>query len=450
MVLQPELHLLAVVIVFAVVIIAIALDLIDLAVAALLGVVVLSLVGVITGRDILVAVEAGGGTLALLFGGMVVARVLVPTGVFDLLGERLLQFCGGSGRRLALGMALVVAPVCAILPNATVVLLLAPVIIRVARALEIDFVPMLIVLVAISNAAGLLTLVGDPATYIVGSSIHMSFASYLRHVSIGGVLAVLCVVALMPWLLRQPWKTQRSIAPASTRTPLKRRGFAIAALLVLAIMSVLFVIGEWLPVSQTAPAVAIVAAALALLVLYQWRVEPVERVLSDVDWRTLIFIFCMLVLVQALTKTGALASLTGVVHRSFGENLLGVAMALLAGVAVLSSVLANTPVVLALVTVTKGYFVVIEMVPEEAMGATFDSWPAQSLPVFIAMMFGATLGGNATLIGATANIVAAGISAREGEVISFGRFLRIGAPIAIMQVAVSAVYVVALWLLSRS
>jgi len=90
------------------------------------------------------------------------------------------------------------------------------------------------------------------------------------------------------------------------------------------------------------------------------------------------------------------------------------------------------------------------MVPEEAAGSVFSAWPPQALPVFVAMMFGATLGGNATLIGATANVVASGISARHGEPISFGRFLRIGAPIAIAQIAVSAVYVVGLWLILRS
>ncbi|QQS14234.1 MAG: citrate transporter [Rhodospirillales bacterium] len=442
-------QLVVVVAVFAAVVLAIAFDLIDLAVAAMMGVVAFTVIGAVTAHDVVAAVESGGGTIALLFGGMVVARVLTPTGFFGLVGNRLLAFSGGSGRRLMLGMALLVTPLCAVLPNATVVLLLAPVVVGACRALDVDFVPPLIVLATISNASGLLTLVGDPATYLVGSAIHLSFGEYLRRVSLGGVLAILVVVALMPWLARAAWTTRRGAAPPAAPMEIKNKGFAAAALLILALMALLFVFGDRLPVSQGAPGVAILAATLALLAIYHWRIEPVEKVLSDVDWRTLIFIFCMLLMVQALVKTGALSAVTTMMHAAFGTNLPAVAIALLAGVAILSSALANTPVVMALLIVVKGYFVVIESVPEEAMGAAFDAWPAASLPVFVAMMFGATLGGNATLIGATANIVAAGISAREGRPISFGRFLRIGGPIAAAQIAVSAVYVTGLWMVTR-
>lgn len=450
MTLPADLQLAVVVVVFAVVILVIALDLLDLVVAAMLGVIIFAGIGVLTGPDILKAMESGGGTLALLFGGMVVARVLVPTGLFELLGIRLVRFSRGSGKRLALGLVILVTPLCAVLPNATVVLLMAPVLIGAARTLDIDFVPLLIALVTISNAAGLLTLVGDPATYIVGSSIHLSFGGYLRYVSLGGLLAVLCVVLLMPWLLREVWATQRSPSAETEGVRLRHPGFVAATVAVLALMVILFVCGESLPIRQGAPAVAILAATLALLALYRWRIEPVEKVLSDVDWRTLIFIFCMLLMVQSLVKTGALTAVTAAMERIFGDNLLAAALALLTGVGLASSLLANTPVVLALVVVTKGYFVGIDMVPEEAMGSAFSDWPPQALPVFVAMMFGATLGGNATLIGATANIVASGISARYGAPISFGRFLRIGAPIAVAQLAVSAVYVVGLWLVLRA
>ncbi|MBL8674302.1 MAG: hypothetical protein JNL07_05385, partial [Rhodospirillales bacterium] len=226
-------QLVVVVAVFAVVVLAIAFDLIDLAVAAMMGVVAFTVIGAVTAHDVVAAVESGGGTIALLFGGMVVARVLTPTGFFALIGNRLLAFSGGSGRRLMLGMALLVTPLCAVLPNATVVLLLAPVVVGACRALDVDFVPPLIVLVTISNASGLLTLVGDPATYLVGSAIHLSFGEYLRRVSLGGVLAILVVVALMPWLARAAWTTRRGAAPPAAPMEIKNKGFAAAALLIL-------------------------------------------------------------------------------------------------------------------------------------------------------------------------------------------------------------------------
>jgi len=93
---------------------------------------------------------------------------------------------------------------------------------------------------------------------------------------------------------------------------------------------------------------------------------------------------------------------------------------------------------------TKGYFVAIEAVPEIALSGQFTEWPTAALPVFIAMMFGGTLGGNATLIGASANVVAVGICAQSGEKVSFARFARYGVPIALAQLAVATLYVLAL------
>ena len=148
--------------VFASVILLIALDLIDMTVAALLGVSVLIVFGVLDGNDLMPIVHTAGGPLALLFGGMVVARVLDKTGVFAWLGEHLLHATGGSGKRLLLLVIALLLPLNAFLPNATVIILAAPIIIRVCQALEVDFVGPLIIAAIVSNAAGMLTLSGRP------------------------------------------------------------------------------------------------------------------------------------------------------------------------------------------------------------------------------------------------------------------------------------------------
>src|SRR5215471_21518340 len=116
-------------------------------------------------EDVIAAVKTAGGPLALLFGGMVVARTLAGTGIFDRIGTVYLRATGGSGKRFLLLLILLVAPVCAFLPNATTVILLAPIIVRVCIALEADYVGPMVLTAIISNSAGLLTLVGDPATF---------------------------------------------------------------------------------------------------------------------------------------------------------------------------------------------------------------------------------------------------------------------------------------------
>ncbi len=444
---MSDLQIIATFVVFASVILVIALDLLDLALAGLLGVSALIAFGVFTLQDILNIVRIFGGSLTLLFGGMVVARTLAPTGLFDYIGSVFLKATRGSGKRFLLGLVVLIAPLCAFLPNATTVVLVAPIIIRVASALKVDLVAPLVLTAIVSNSAGLLSLVGDPATFLVGNAIGMTFSRYLKQVSLGGLLSLLALLPLLPWLMGDVWRAKCSL-PAELRTePLKHPFFATSSLVVLTVMVLLFLFGDSLPVQIVPPSAAIIACSLALLTLYGAKIEPVDKVLNDIDWKTLIFLTCMFCLVEAFTKTGILRGLSQNLYGWFGVALLTVALVMLAGVGLASSFLANIPVVAAMILLVKGYFVIARLVPEDALGATFTEWPVATLPVFVAMMFGATLGGNGTLIGASANIVCAGISARQGKPLSFGTFMRYGMPIMFCQLAVAAVYVLGLYYL---
>ena len=382
-----------------------------------------------------------GVALALLFGGMVVARTLAKTGIFERIGNVLLRVAAGSGRRFLFLLIALVAPVCAVLPNATTVILLAPIIIMVAEKLEIDFVGPMVFTAIISNSAGLLTLVGDPATFMVGSSIGMSFVEYLKKVSVGGLLCLLTLIPMLPFVMRDIWRTRRPPPPSSAGPPIERPWFVVLALTTLAVMVGLFMFGELLPRQISPPNAAIIGAALSLLVVYSAKVEPVDNVLRDIDWKTLVFLFSIFCLVQGITRTGLLQSLSMKMRIWFDGDVMLVALFLLTGIALLSSMLANIPVVAVSILLTKGYLVAAELAPDIAMSAGFTDWSPAVVPVFIAMMFGATLGGNLTLIGASANIVSAGICAGRGKHVSFGRFARYGLPFATGQIAVAALYV---------
>ena len=443
--LMSDLHLYITLGVFAAVIIAIAFDLIDMTLAALLGVSVLLALEVINGPDLLAATNIAGGPISLLFGGMVVAHTLSTTGLFERIGNVYLRATRGSGKRFLLLLMALVAPLCAFLPNATTVILLAPIIIGVAEALGIDYVGPMVLTAIVSNSAGMLTLVGDPATFLVGSSIDMSFGEYLRKVSLGGLISLLVVIPLLPRLMPEVWNMRMTLPPEQPPKPLERPEYAALAVAVLAAMVLLFLYGEDLPTRIVPPAVAIIAASLALLAVYSTKVEPMDKVFRAIDWKTLVFLACIFILVQAFTKTGLLQSLSFKLHEWFGTDLQLVALTMIAGIGTLSSLLANIPVVAASILMIKGYLVAAQVVPEAALAAHFTDWPAATIPVFVAMMFGATLGGNATLIGASANIVSAGICASRGHRITFGRFLRYGLPITLCQLAVSAVYILAMF-----
>ena len=145
-----------------------------------------------------------------------------------------------------------------------------------------------------------------------------------------------------------------------------------------------------------------------------------------------------------MAKTELLPLLALRLYAVFGTALMPVALTMIAGIGLLSAVLANVPVAAASILIVKGYLVAAEVVPDAALGTHFVDWPAAVLPVFVGMMFGATPGGNATLIGASANVVSAGICARHGKPVTFLRFLRFGLPVTVAQLLASAMYVLVL------
>jgi Na+/H+ antiporter NhaD/arsenite permease-like protein len=194
--------------IFAAVIVAIATNRMHMTVAAALGAVILLVTGVLSAQQTSETINPGEDTIALFFGGMVMARTLIPTGLFEFLGAIALRLVRGEGKRLLIAIVAIAAPICAFLPNATVVILLAPLIVGLCQKMKIDFAPPVMLLVFVANTAGLLTLVGDPATFIVGSSINLSFNQYLRLLSPGGLLALVSLIAILPLTFRSIWQAR--------------------------------------------------------------------------------------------------------------------------------------------------------------------------------------------------------------------------------------------------
>ena len=378
---------------FAAVILAIASNRLHLTVAALLGVVVLLLSGVLSAQEASSTINPGESTIALFFGGMVVARTLIPTGLFDYLGAFTLRLVRGDGRRLMIAIMIIAAPICAILPNATVVILVAPLIINVCRRMGLDFVQPVILLVFVANSAGLLTLVGDPATFLVASAVGLSFTDYLSLLSPGGLLAILAVAAMVPLTFRSTWRARAPRDEAIVPLPRIARPWAMAAcLVVLAVMIALFVFGEEFPNPVAPPAVAVIGAALVLLLAYWTGLDRVGDILHDVDWETLLFFICIFVLVGALDKTGVIGALGAAMGTLFGGNVVLASVLLLFGIGVLSGIIPNIPLVVAMVPLVKQYAVGAGLATPAAIAAGYGQIPGSVLPLFFAMCFGATLG----------------------------------------------------------
>ena len=415
---------------------------IHLTTAALLGSVLLVLTSVLTLPEAIGYIAKSHSTLVLFFGVMILVRSLQPTKIFEYLGTQIVKFAQGRGDRLLLAIVGITTPICALLPNATTVMLIAPLIPPIAEELAIDFVPLLILLVLVANSAGLLTIVGDPATFIVGSALNLSFWDYLQRLSLGGALAIGVLIALLPLLWRKIWRTQLPNLAALPNVVIQHPIALIFELIIVMGMVIFFVIGELLPVQISPATIALLGAALSLIVVQKSRMGQVADILRDVDWGTLIFLMGIFVLIGGLEKTGVISSLSSVLSVVLGQNVFLGTFILLFGIGIISSLVPNIPLVIAAVPLLKNYIVSTGMAPTAVLAANFDGqFPDQVLPLFYAMMYGATLGGNATLVGASSNIVAAGIAQQYGRPIAFRRYLKYGIPTTAAQLIVLALYV---------
>jgi Na+/H+ antiporter NhaD/arsenite permease-like protein len=297
----------------------------------------------------------------------------------------------------------------------------------------------------VANSSGLLTIVGDPATFIVGNSIGLSFTQYLHLLSPGGILAIVAVVAMLPLLFRSTWRTRVPEAGKFVLPRIKRPLVMLACLSVLGVMIALFIFGEDLPNPMAPPAVAILGSTLILLIAYVTRLDSISDILRDADWESLVFFLCIFVMVGALDKTGVIGALGGVMRASLSSNVTVASLVLLFGIGALSSVVPNIALVVAMMPVAKQYAVGAGLATPAALAAGYGHMPESALPLFAAMCFGATLGGNATLLGAASNIIARGICSRAGRPISFLMFLRYGVPVTFVQLLVSALYIEIRW-----
>ena len=415
---------------------------IHLTIAAFLGALTLVFTHVMTLKDAIEYISRSHGTLGLFFGVMVMVRAFEPTKVFDYLATQMVLLAKGKGKNLLLGIVAITTPICAVLPNATTVMLLAPLIPPMAEEVGVDFVPLLILMVFVANSSGLLTIVGDPATFIVGDAINMSFTDYLLKLSLGGAIAVAVILVILPWMFPEIWHKELDNLENLPHPKINHPRILAVGGLIIAFVLIFFVVGESLPVPISPAAVALLGAAFAMLLAHHSKIDSVNNILRDLDWSTLLFFMSIFVLIGGLEKTGVIAGMSGILAAILGKNIFLGSLTLLFFVGLMSSVVPNIPLVVAMVPLLKQYVVNIGLAPTEVLAPDFaGQFPPAVLPLFYAMMYGATLGGNGTLVGASSNIVAAGISELHGRRISFQTFLRYGLPVMVLQLVAAAVYV---------
>ena len=400
--------------------------------AALAGTLVLVYGGVFTLPQAAAEMTAAYSTLALLLGAMVVARALQPTGLFARSAHLMVRVSQGRGSRLLVGLTLVTATMSAVLPNATVVLMLGPVLVPLARELRLSAEPLLILVALAANSGGLLTLVGDPATYLIGKAAGLGFTAYLPALSWSGLLAVAVLLALLPWLWREQWTARLPAGRWDLPTePLLPKRYFLPIIVVGCIMLAFFVAGELRHIAVAPDLIALSAATATLALAERFGLGSAAQVLRDIDWSTLLFFACTFILTGALENTGAITAIAVQLGDTAASHPGAAVFLLLAGTALLSSMIPNIPLIAALIPLVH----------------SFNGGPDQ-LNLYAALLLGGTLGGNATMVGASANMVAVGLGRQHGLTLLFAAFLRLGLPVCLAQLAILGLLRLALDLFS--
>jgi Na+/H+ antiporter NhaD/arsenite permease-like protein len=423
--------------VFALVYLAITFELGNKAVVALLGAAVLVILGILDEREAARFVDFE--TILLLLGMMVMVAVLRRSGVFSLLSVRIAESTGGSPLRILLLFSVVTAVLSAFLDNVTTVLIIVPIVVELALGLGQD--PRLYVIsqAIVSNLGGTATLIGDPPNIIIGSQVGLTFNQFVVALGPAVVIALVAAMVLL-WLGDRPRFRPihydlgklfsielllEKIRFEFLRVPLDRR-LLRRALLCLGLAVVLFVTQGLTGIS---PGVSALLAAM--LLLWIARVD-VESVLEEVEWSTLLFFAGLFVLVGALEEVGVISWIAHNVFLGLGDNPYVLVLTVLWVSGIASGFLDNIPFTMTMVPVVQ------LMLVESPVPGNLLWW---------ALALGACFGGNLTMVGASANIVAVGAARQAGVRISFLDFARISVPITLVSLALSSLYLTAaVWL----
>lgn len=385
-------------------------------------------------------------TIFLLMGMMIIVGVTRHTGLFQWLAIKAAKAVKGHPIGIIIVLSLVTAAGSAFLDNVTTVLLIAPVVLVIAGQLGVDPVPYLIAVVLASNIGGTATLVGDPPNIMIASAAGFGFMDFIRY-DTPVVLIILAAFVGMLWLglgprVRVGVEARQRVLALDESEAIRDPRLLKKCLFVLALVLVGFIIHGYVGLE---PATIALAGAALLLVLLgrRPRVPGYEEQdyhwYHEVEWGTIFFFIGLFIMVAGLVELGVIRQLGQWLIRITGGHIVALTLLILWFSAFASGIVDNIPFVATMNALILG------IDPSAVHGLRPDpvTHPLHHeaiFPLWWALSLGACLGGNFTLIGASANVVVAGIASRDGYTIDFMRFLKYGVPVTLVSIVISAVY----------
>ena len=372
----------------------------------------------------------------LLIGMMTIINLMRPTGVFEYIAIRSAKLGQGEPVRIMVIFAVITAVLSALLDNVTTVLLLAPVTMLIADALEVDPIPFLIMEAMASNIGGTATLIGDPPNIMIASKAKLNFLDFVIHLTPAVLVMMVVLVVIIKVIFGRKLKTRDElkarIMEMDEREAIKDPVMLTKSLVVLGIVLTGFVIHGML---HYEPATIALFGA-GLLLLLSGTHEP-HHILAEVEWPVIFFFIGLFIMVGGMVKVGAITLMSKEILALTKGNLFSTSMVIMWFSAVASAVVDNIPYVATMNPL------VVDMARElwpDLSGTALLHHP-DLMPVWWSLALGACLGGNGTAIGASANVIVVGMSEKAGHRISFLKFMAYGVPITFLTVFIAMVYV---------
>ena len=416
-------------------------------IVAMAGAALMIVSGVVTQDEAFYSHEFGVdyNVVFLLIGMMIIVNIVRDTGLFEVLAIWSAQRAGADPFRMLALLALVTAVLSAMLDNVTTVLLMAPVTLSIAKRLHLDPVPFLLVEAIASNIGGTATLVGDPPNIMIASKAELGYLQFL--VVLGPVVVAIMAVFLVG--LRLFYGASLQVAPhlKEALLGLEPRDAVQDSLLLrrcvwlLGVVNLAFGLHGMLHLEPAT--IALVGASAFMLIGRATRKHNGDELsyLADVEWKTIFFFIGLFILVGALVKVGVIGMLaTQLLWFTQGHPAASV-FSILWGSALLSAVIDNIPYVAAMNPLVVD--LARSLHPEIADYTSLVHQP-DILPLWWSLALGACLGGNGTLIGASANVVIADLARKAGYPITYRQFFMVGFPVMVGSLLLSTLYV---WLL---
>lgn len=412
--------------------VAIMTERLNRAIVALLGAVVVIASGLLTQEQAIAGIDFN--TIGLLAGMMIIVAIARKSGVFEYLAIWAAKRAKGSPTGILAVLVVVTAVCSALLDNVTTVMLIVPVTLVICAQLKVPPYPFLLSQVLASNIGGTATLIGDPPNIIIGAQVGLSFNSFVFNLA--PVIALILVIHTLAihlfWgrKLRASQDARDRIMALDERKAISDKGLLIKSLIVIAGVLVSFIGARLIGLESG----TIGMAGAAVLMLLDNAGKPAEKqnsnvthVFNEVEWVTLFFFIGLFIVVRGVEHTGILETLAGHLLKATGGDLKATGLGILWSSALLSAVVDNIPFVATMIPMIK------------AMAPAFGG--AEGLmPFWWALSLGACLGGNGTLIGASANLTVAGIAERNGIPFRFVTFTKHALPMMIVHIAVCHVY----------